>query len=139
MSILDVYFADAISFQAIVTSPTLMTIRYQRNGQIKNIWSTNVAESPVSLIAFQYPKPEKRDELESRLKELATASAKEPGCLVYELATLAEDQSVFVFYERWANQADLDRHFNGETFQAFWAERMTYLTKDVEVKILQAI
>lgn len=98
-----------------------------------------MAESPVSLIAFQYPKPEKRDELALKLRELAKASAQEQGCLTYELATLADDQSVFVFYERWASQADLDRHFNGETFQAFWGERMTYLTKDVEVKMLQSV
>ncbi|WP_167836162.1 MULTISPECIES: putative quinol monooxygenase [Hyphomicrobiales] len=98
-----------------------------------------MADTSISLIAFQYPKPEKRDELEARLKELAKASALEQGCLAYELSTLADNNSVFVFYERWASQADLDRHFNGETFQAFWNERMTYLTKDVEVKILQSV
>lgn len=97
-----------------------------------------MTDKSVSLIAFQYPKPEKREELARKLKALAEASTKEPGCLVYELATLADDPAVFVFYERWASQEDLDRHFNGETFQAFWAERMTYLTKDVEVKMLQS-
>lgn len=98
-----------------------------------------MTEKPVSLIAFQYPKPEKRDELAAKLKELAAASAKEPGCLVYALSTLADDPQVFVFYEEWASHADLDRHFNGETFQSFWAERMMYLTRDVEVKMLQPV
>jgi len=98
-----------------------------------------VGSKGVSLIAFQYPKPEKRDELLKKLTELAGISKGEKGCLVYEASTLADDENVIVLFERWASQEDLDLHFNGAGFQAFWSVRMTYLTKDVEIKMLSPI
>jgi len=98
-----------------------------------------MAEKPVSLIAFQYAKPEKRDELKLQLTALLEATRKEAGCIAYELNNLADDSSVFVFYESWENQKALDDHFNGAGFQQFWNRRMEYLTKDVEIKFLSAL
>ena len=92
-----------------------------------------------ALIAFQYAKPEKREELAATLVKLATASRAEDGCLQYELRQLTDDPNVFAFFERWASQDALDRHFNGKDFQAFWSKRMDYLQRDVEVKFLAAI
>jgi quinol monooxygenase YgiN len=98
-----------------------------------------MAEKPVSLIAFQYAKPEKRDELKNELMGLLDATRKEPGCIAYELHNLADDPSVFVFYEAWESQQALDDHFNAASFQEFWGRRMDYLTRDVEIKFLSSL
>ena len=98
-----------------------------------------MTEKAVSLIAYQYAKPEKRDELAGLLKELAIVTRKEDGCLAYELQMLSDDPSVFFFFERWADQAALDAHFNSEAFQKFWSVRMDYLTRDVDIKFIKSL
>ncbi|CAH1663225.1 putative quinol monooxygenase [Chelatococcus asaccharovorans] len=98
-----------------------------------------MTDKTVALIAYQYAKPEKRDELKAQLAVLAKETPSEEGCEAYELHCLKDDPSVFFFYERWADQAALDKHFNSETFQKFWAVRMDYLLRDVEITFLGRI
>ncbi|WP_159097919.1 putative quinol monooxygenase [Aminobacter sp. MSH1] len=95
-----------------------------------------MGEKPVSLIAYQYAKPGRRDELAVKLARLSEASRKEDGCLTYEVHALKDDPNVFVLFETWASQAALDQHFNADNFQRFWSARLDYLKRDVEVKFL---
>lgn len=51
---------------------------------------------------------------EAALKEVLTAlvvhTRREPGCIDYHLHQQNDDSAVFVFYENWQDQAELDKH-----------------------------
>jgi quinol monooxygenase YgiN len=48
--------------------------------------------------------------LERRLRQMATLSLAEPGCLEYTLHADADDPDRYLLYEQWADQAALDLH-----------------------------
>ena len=39
------------------------------------------------------------------------SSRAEPGCIGYDLHLAKNDPGLFLFYETWKSQADLDAHF----------------------------
>lgn len=55
-------------------------------------------------------KPERRDELQSRLLEMVEITVKEEGCLFYDLHVDQDDESVFYLFEGWQSQAAHDIH-----------------------------
>lgn len=96
-----------------------------------------MADEAITLIAYQHAKPEKRKELAELLNVVAESASREEGCELYQLHFLQDDPSVFFFYERWANQAALDKHLNSTAFQDFWSVRGEYLNREVEIKLLK--
>lgn len=49
-------------------------------------------------------------ELEQVLRGMIAPTHKEEGCIQYDLNISSSDPGVFVFYERWRDQSDLDAH-----------------------------
>jgi quinol monooxygenase YgiN len=62
----------------------------------------------VSLIATLTARPETREELFRLLVDQVGPTRAEDGCIDYNLHIDAADPCVFVFYENWKTQADLD-------------------------------
>ena len=54
------------------------------------------------------------------LAETARRSAQEPGCERFEIYQSDADSQVFLLVERWQDQAALDAHRAGVTFQTFY-------------------
>ncbi|MFV0484591.1 MAG: putative quinol monooxygenase [Bacteroidales bacterium] len=54
-------------------------------------------------------------------KKLIEPTRKEEGCLVYELLSSSEDGDVYMFYEVWASEEDLQRHTKSPHFMHFLA------------------
>lgn len=67
--------------------------------------------SRVVVVATLVAKPGKEDELEAGLKDLATSTHAEAGCLSYALHRDASDPAVMVMVEHWTSQVALDSHF----------------------------
>lgn len=65
---------------------------------------------PLQVVAVITAKPGSEDVVEGALRDLASVSREEEGCLSYELNRSAADGAVFVTVERWREQADLDAH-----------------------------
>lgn len=64
----------------------------------------------VTIIGTVTSRPECRDEVEALLRGLVEPTRAEPGCINYDFHVDAADPCVFVFYENWTSQADLDAH-----------------------------
>jgi quinol monooxygenase YgiN len=64
----------------------------------------------VTIIGTVTARPECRDELEELLAEQVEPTRAEAGCINYDFHLDATDPCIFVSYENWASQADLDAH-----------------------------
>jgi len=67
--------------------------------------------APLTLVAQMRAKPGKESRLKEELQRLVAPTLAEPGCIGYELHQSQTDPALFMFYENWKSQADLDAHF----------------------------
>lgn len=75
--------------------------------------------SEITIIAKIDVKPEHRDAIFLVLKNLIGPSRAEEGNRQYDLHEVDEKPCSFVFVERWADKAAIDKHNNTPHFQAF--------------------
>ena len=66
---------------------------------------------PITLIARLRAKAGREARLRQELQRLLAPTRAEAGCITYELHKSQTDPALFVFYENWKSQADLDGHF----------------------------
>ena len=69
-----------------------------------------MAEKKVTLIVKIKAKKGMEEAVKKELLSLLSLSRSESGCLHYDLHQATDDKSVFVFYETWKSQKDLDDH-----------------------------
>ncbi|WP_405827712.1 putative quinol monooxygenase [Streptomyces sp. NBC_00105] len=91
---------------------------------------------PFALVGTARPKPERAEELKQLLLSFIEPTRQESGCLQYHFHEDRGDPGVFVFYEAWRSQADLDAHLALPHMQAFWEQRMDYLESDLDIRFL---
>uniref|UniRef100_A0AAU2K042 Antibiotic biosynthesis monooxygenase n=1 Tax=Streptomyces sp. NBC_00049 TaxID=2903617 RepID=A0AAU2K042_9ACTN len=91
---------------------------------------------PFALVGIARPKPERAEELKRLLLSFVEPTRQESGCLEYHFHEDRADPGVFVFYEAWRSQADLDAHLALPHMRAFWERRMDYLETDLEIRFL---
>ena len=93
----------------------------------------------LTLVATLTAKPEKIEALESVLRSFVEPTRSEKGCLEYHLHRSSDQKNVFVFYEVWENKETLDVHLAMPYLAKFWAERLDYLEKDVDLVFLDML
>ncbi|CAL9338223.1 Putative monooxygenase [Streptomyces sp. enrichment culture] len=93
-------------------------------------------QPPVTLVGTARPRPERAAELKDLLLSFVGPTREEPGCLEYHFHEDRDRPGVFVFYEAWRSQADLDAHLALPHLRDFRARRMEYLETDLEVSFL---
>mgnify|MGYP003642829530 CR=1 FL=1 len=81
----------------------------------------------IYLTVLLKSKVENIEVLKSKLKELVNQSTKEASCLEYDLHQSKEDSSVFIFHEKWKDQAGLDSHNNQSYLKEFFEASKTLL------------
>lgn len=64
----------------------------------------------LTVIAYMWAAPGKRDELRAELEALVEPTLAEKGCINYDLHQSLEDPDMFLFYENWESGEDLDAH-----------------------------
>lgn len=75
-------------------------------------------ENMVKIItAYKFIKPEKVDEFIEFTKPIIEKSRAEEGCISYTLYQDPSDNTKFIFYEEWKDQAAIDYHFSTEHFK----------------------
>lgn len=74
---------------------------------------------PIVITAVLKAKSGSEGELEKALQQVLQPSREEEGCIQYDLHQSTDDPSVFVFYERWANETALEGHINSAHYQAY--------------------
>jgi quinol monooxygenase YgiN len=73
--------------------------------------------SDLIVIASAKARPGKEAELEAALREAARPTREQPGCVEFRLLRLKGTRSTLVGFERWASEADHDRHLKGAHVQ----------------------
>jgi quinol monooxygenase YgiN len=66
---------------------------------------------PLTVIARLRAKAGQQARLRQQLQGLVAPSRAEAGCLLYDLHESRSDSGLFLFYEIWKSDADLDAHF----------------------------
>ncbi|KAA2261776.1 antibiotic biosynthesis monooxygenase [Solihabitans fulvus] len=89
-----------------------------------------------SLVGFARPRPDRVEELRELLLSFVEPTRAEEGCLEYHFHTDTQNPDVFVFYEVWRSEADLDRHLALPHMREFWQRRMDYLETDLDIRFV---
>ena len=71
---------------------------------------SRVEDGEVTLVVRFQASPGQAGELESRLRQMVSASTAEDGCLQYTLHVDRDSAAHFVLYERWTSWAALAEH-----------------------------
>ena len=81
--------------------------------------------------------------MEERVKEacqaLVAPSRKEQGCINYDLHQSADDPTLFIFYENWANKEDLEEHLEKPHSLAFDEKTEGMLAEPEEITLWEMI
>lgn len=87
----------------------------------------------VSLIATLTARPETREELFRLLVDQVEPTRDENGCIDYNLHVDAMDPHVFMFYENWKSQADLDAHMEMQHLKPLLSQIDRLLAKPIDI------
>lgn len=74
----------------------------------------------VTAIAIARAKPGQEDELGGRISALVAPTLVERGCINNDLHRSNTDPAVWVLYENWQSQADLDAHMKSDHVRSFF-------------------
>ncbi len=74
--------------------------------------------NPLHVIAELVAKPEHADAARTLLRDFATSSRTEPGCIAYDLLEVEGEPGRFMTFETWADQGAMDTHMSTPQIQA---------------------
>jgi quinol monooxygenase YgiN len=89
-------------------------------------------------VRMQFAK-EDRDRLTEILRNLATASRKEPGCVSYIPHRIDGDPDTVLIYEQYRDQQALDAHRASQHFEQYAVGGLYQLMRERAVENLDAI
>ena len=93
----------------------------------------------IIMCARFQAKPEKLEELRSRLFEMVTYTTQEPGCLFYDLHVDRSDPTVFYFLEGWKDADALAFHDKTSYVQAIIRDAPELTTGGITVNFMTKI
>ena len=110
------------------------------DGEIPNLydaWSCCLAESGTTMIILRMTMnalPEKQKELMLTLISMIEPTAKEKGCLSYDVFCDIEDKNVFCLIGVWQNRQDLEHHLRTDRFGVLLGTK-TLLIEPLKIQI----
>ncbi len=87
-------------------------------------------KNTLQLVAIVEAKEGMRDLVRNACLELIAPTRAEKGCQQYIFHEDVENKNVFIFYEVWESQADLQKHMQSEHFKNHGVK-----TQDAIVKV----
>jgi quinol monooxygenase YgiN len=93
----------------------------------------------VTVIGTVTARPQTQEDLHRLLADQVTPTRAEPGCINYDFHVDAADPCVFVFYENWKSQADLDAHMQMPHLKPLLSQIDQLLAKPIDVRRLTMI
>ncbi|BEU28464.1 putative quinol monooxygenase [Paraburkholderia sp. 22B1P] len=95
---------------------------------------TGIERGELTLVAFLRAKPGHVEELGRRLQDLVGPTRAESGCLNYDLHRSNDDPSVWMLYENWRTEKDLDAHFKTAYLEEFLSHLSEVLEGDMDIR-----
>ena len=100
----------------------------------------NMSNTPqITIVCLIKAKQATKHQVKSELGNLAKMTRLEAGNINYDLHISAADDSLFIIYENWRNQAALDNHMSQPYLKDFLARQEELLEKPVEGNICNII
>lgn len=93
----------------------------------------------IKVVAKNYVKPEKMDEVISLFKSLIEKTVEEKGCIKYELFVDIKDSAVITMIEEWETLEDLNNHMNSVHFKEIVPLLGEFMAKTGEINVYQKI
>jgi quinol monooxygenase YgiN len=91
------------------------------------------------FILHAHTKPEKSEAFQALFSSYVEPSRKEAGCIEYHMLRDREDPTLFIFYEIWQTKAHLDVHSALPHMASFFEQRMDYLQRDFEIRMIDML
>lgn len=98
-----------------------------------------MSNQEIIMCARFQAKPEKLDELRTRLLEMVTLTSKEEGCLFYNLHVDRSDPTIFYFLESWKDADALAFHDKTAYVQAIIRDSSDLTTDGIQVNFMTKI
>jgi quinol monooxygenase YgiN len=98
-----------------------------------------MSDQPYGFILHAHTKPEKSEAFQALFSAYVEPSRAEPGCIEYHMLRDQQDPTLFIFYEIWASKAHLDVHSALPHMQRFAEQRMEYLTRDFDIRLIDML
>jgi len=96
-------------------------------------------QTELVILATAKAKAGKEAELESALRECAGPTREQPGCIQFMLLRAANDKGTIVGYERWASEADHERHLKGPHVERLMTRMADILATPPDILAFTAI
>ena len=96
-------------------------------------------DDQITIVCFIKAKQETVDTIKDRLLNLVKMTRAEEGNLNYDLHVSDTDNSLFIIYENWKDQAALDNHIAQPYLKDFLAEQDELLESPIDVKICKIV
>ena len=91
------------------------------------------------FILHAHTKPEKADAFEALFRSYVAPSRLEPGCIEYHMLRDQQDPTLFIFYEIWQSREHLAVHEHLPHMTQFFDNRMDYLARDFDVRLIDML
>ena len=98
-----------------------------------------MSSQEVIMCARFQARPEKLEELKSRLLEMVDLTTKEPGCLFYDLHVDRDNPTIFYFLEGWKDSEALAFHDKTPYVQAIIKDAPNLTVDGITVNFMSKI
>jgi len=93
----------------------------------------------IKVIAKNFVKKDKVEEVLKLSNELVQETVKENGCVSYEMYQDVKDNSILTMIETWENKEALTMHSKSEHFQRIIPMMSSFMEKPAEMNIYNKV
>ncbi|HBR20153.1 MAG: hypothetical protein A2Y13_09275 [Planctomycetes bacterium GWC2_45_44] len=93
----------------------------------------------ITIVCLIKAKQATKHQVKNELSNLAKMTRSEADNINYDLHISVTDDSSFIIYENWRNQAALDGHMSQEYLKDFLAKQDELLERPIEGKICKIV
>ncbi|MDR3596114.1 putative quinol monooxygenase [Clostridium sp.] len=93
----------------------------------------------IKVVAKNFVKKDKVEEVLKLAKELVEETVKENGCISYEMYQDIKENNILTMIETWDNQEALSMHLKSEHFQRIIPIMSTCMEKTAEMNMYNKI
>ncbi|MBU5591645.1 antibiotic biosynthesis monooxygenase [Clostridium sp. MSJ-4] len=89
----------------------------------------------IKVVAKNFAKEDKIDEIIELSKELVEITRKEKGCIKYEMYQDEQDATILTMIEEWENKEALEEHLKSEHFNRIVPRMGKLMLKEADMNI----
>ncbi|MDR5586427.1 MULTISPECIES: putative quinol monooxygenase [Clostridium] len=89
----------------------------------------------IKVVARNFAKEDKINEIIELCKELVEITRKEEGCIKYEMYQDEQDAKILTMIEEWENKHSLDKHLRSEHFTRIVLMMGKLMSKETDMNV----